>query len=222
MRFFDNAPTSWYEELKSYFPRWYADIAEMDALWHTWGALLDHLQADIQTVLDNYFITSCDDETIEFWENFIGVRMGSNLSLEQRRRILMTLFAGFGKCSKSKIQQLFQKLTGTEADIEFSEIDAQHNQALQVWVDIENSANWNPVDVEFVLDRVVPAHIRRDTHYWLEIGGTLGLFFGMAVYSFEKATMKMEPFDSASLNADILTDELDNMLMDEIGIIIFD
>lgn len=222
MRFFDNAPTRWYEELKSYFPRWYADVAEMDALWHTWGALLDQLQIDIQTVLDNYFITSCDEDTIEFWETFIGVRMGSNLTLEQRRRILMTLFAGFGKCSKSKIQQLFRRLTGTEADVEFSVIDDQDNQALQVWVDIENSENWNPGDVEFMLERVVPAHLNRQTHYWLEIGGTLGLFWGTAIYSVERVTMKMQQFDSSALDADILADELDDLLLDENGIVLFD
>ena len=144
MRFFDNAPTSWYEEMKSWFPRWYADIAEMDALWHTWGVLLDRLQVDIQHVLDNYFIASCDEDTIAFWEKFIGIHMESTLTLEQRRRFLITLFSGFGKCSKSKIQQLFRKLTGTDADVEFSVIDEQLNQALSVWVDIQNSANWNP------------------------------------------------------------------------------
>lgn len=222
MRFFDNAPTSWYEELKSWFPKWYADIAEMDALWHTWGVLLDRLQADIQHVLDNYFVTSCDEDTIAFWEKFIGIHMESTLTIEQRRRFLITLFSGFGKCSKSKIQQLFRKLTGTEADVEFSIIDEQLNQALSVWVDIQNSANWNPGDVNYILDRVVPAHLKRETHFWMEIGGTLGLFFGAAVYSYEQATMKMQEYDSSALDADILSDELDDLLMDENGIVLFD
>ena len=56
----------------------------------------------------------------------------------------------------------------------------------------------------------------------MEIGGTLGLFFGVAAYSYVQATMKMEAFDSSALDADALTDELDALLMDENGIILFD
>lgn len=222
MKFFGNAPDNWYEEIKSYFPKWYADIAEMDALWRVWGVFLDKLQNDIQNVLDNYFITSCDEDTIAFWEDFIGVHMASSVSIEQRRRILMTLFSGFGKCSRSKIQQLLRKFTGTEADVELIRIDDEGNSALKVRIDIQNSENWNPVDVDMVLDRVAPAHLTREAHYWIEAGGTLSIFYGTAIYTFETTTFKMSPFDIESVDDNYYIDELGNMLLDETGLVLFD
>ena len=52
MRIYDNSPTNYHDELASWFPSWYARVREMDALWYTWGKLLDQLQEDIKRALD--------------------------------------------------------------------------------------------------------------------------------------------------------------------------
>ena len=33
MRLYDNAYPSTYEEIKTWYPAWYRDVLEMDALW---------------------------------------------------------------------------------------------------------------------------------------------------------------------------------------------
>ena len=82
MRLYDNAPGNYHDELASWFPAWYRQVLEMDALWNTWGILLDKLQADILQVLDNNFLLHCDESTIEMWEEFLGITLVSPRDLE--------------------------------------------------------------------------------------------------------------------------------------------
>jgi len=155
MRIHDNSPTSYHDELASWFPAWYRNVREMDALWHTWGVLLDRLKADIQQVLDNYFLPSCDEATIEFWEEFMNIEFAVPHTLEYRRRYIMTHFSGFGKCSATQIKNIVKQYTGFGAVVRFEECDAEGNHQLIVVME-----NGDTEDVYLIiLEKVVPAHI---------------------------------------------------------------
>ena len=159
MRIHDNAPASWHDEMARWFPAWYQNIVEMDALWRTWGILLDQLQSDIQRVLDNYFIVSCDEETIEFWEAFMNIKLAIQHSLEYRRRYIMTHFSGFGKCSASQIKGIIKQYTGSGASVRFEKCDAAGNHELIILMENGEVERTYLEDLQTILEKVIPAHI---------------------------------------------------------------
>ena len=159
MRIHDNMPTSYHDELASWFPTWYSRVPEMDALWQTWGALLDQLLKDIQQVLDNFFVGSCDEETIEFWEEFMNISMTVQHSLEYRRRYIMTHFSGFGKCSATQIKSTVKQYTGIGAIVRFEECDAAGNHQLVVIMENGEVEDEHLIELQTILEKIVPAHI---------------------------------------------------------------
>ena len=159
MRVYDNAPTSYHEELASWFPAWYRQVLEMDALWNTWGILLDRLQADILQVLENYFLVSCDEATIDMWEDFLGITITSPRDLENRRRFIMMHFGGFGKCSATKIKGIIKQYTGSDSTMTFEDYDAEGNQWLNIQMERGDVETLYVGDVQFVLEKIIPAHI---------------------------------------------------------------
>lgn len=159
MRIHDNSPASYHDELASWFPTWYSGVLEMDALWHTWGVLLDRLKDDIKRILDNYFLPSCDEATIEFWEEFMNVEFAVPHTLEYRRRYIMTHFSGFGKCSATQIKNICKQYTGYGAVVRFEKCDAEGNHQLIVVMENGDTEDMYLLDLQTILDKVIPAHI---------------------------------------------------------------
>jgi hypothetical protein len=159
MRVYDNAPDNYHDELASWFPSWYRNVLEMDALWHTWGILLDHLQEDIKRALDNYFLVSCDEATIEFWENFISTDLKILHSIEYRRRYIMTHFSGFGKCSASQIKSIIKQYTGFGATVRYEKCDSEGNYHLIVVMENGEIDDTFLHDLQIIISKVIPAHI---------------------------------------------------------------
>lgn len=159
MRIHDNAPTNWHDEIASWFPAWYQNVLEMDALWRTWGVLLDRLQADIQRVLDNFFLTRCDEETIEFWEEFINIKLTVQHTLEYRRHYIMTHFSGFGKCSATQIKSIIKQYTGSGASVSFTKCDEAGNHELIILMENGEIEDLYLQDLQSILEKVIPAHI---------------------------------------------------------------
>jgi len=173
MRVYDNAPDNYHDELASWFPQWYRGVLEMDALWHTWGILLDNLQADIKRALDNYFLVSCDEETIEFWEQFINTDLKILHSLEYRRRYIMTHFSGFGKCSASQIKSIIKQYTGYGATVRYEECDAEGNHHLIVVMENGETEDEYLHDLQIIIEKVIPAHIPLTVRLAKQEGETL-------------------------------------------------
>lgn len=159
MRIYDNAPESYYEELKSYFPAWYADVREMDAIWKVTGKMLTQAKNDIISMLDQAFITRCNMDTIADLENFFEIEFTSPRSDENRRRFLMALYAGFGHCSATKIKDVIRQYTGSEATVRFVPTDAEGNHTLYIDADRGDLETLYVADVRYILDKLIPAHI---------------------------------------------------------------
>jgi len=159
MRLYDNAPANYHDELARWFPYWYRGVREMDALWNTWGVLLDRLQADIKQVLDNCFLVSCDETTIEMWEEFLGISMASPRDLENRRRFIMMHFGGFGKCSATKIKSIIKQYTGSDSTVAFEKCDDEGNHWLNIQMERGDVETLYVGDVQFVIIKIIPAHI---------------------------------------------------------------
>ena len=73
MGLYDNAYFSVYEEIKRFYPVWYWDVLEMDAIWRAQGKQLDQVREAVQRLISNNFIATSDDQAVTALEEVFGV-----------------------------------------------------------------------------------------------------------------------------------------------------
>ena len=220
MRFLDNTPDSYHEELKSYFPAWYSRVKEMDAIWKITGEMLDEFKADMLKGIQNASLATCDVDTIRKLQDWAGASFNTAMTDDIIRMLFYMQIAGFGKCSRSKIIRLMRQLLGTESDVSFVPYNENGDHVLKIFVNIGDSENWDPDDIEMLLDRIVPAHILRETHHQQLFNGQAQTYAGLALHplSVYKANVDAPDFEHDVI---WLVDEDENMLIDELGGVLF-
>lgn len=148
-----------YEELITYYPRFYRDVLEMDAILRSEGRLADGIQDGIKTILSNSFVSTANEDTLTMLEKFLGLQLQKQRTVEERRRILMSFFVGMGKVSASRIVELIKAYTGADINCEFYPFDAEGNNRLDIKFDRGSEANIYIADIYTLLAKMLPAHI---------------------------------------------------------------
>lgn len=85
MGLYDNAWPHVYEEIRRFYPVWYREVLEMDALWRAQGVELDGVRSAIERMIFNGYIHTADAETITKYENFLNITPEPGAALEERR-----------------------------------------------------------------------------------------------------------------------------------------
>lgn len=217
MRAFDNYPTDFHDELQSYFPAWYSGVREMDAIWRVTGDLYDILLGDIRAALDSVSLTQCDRDTIDRIMSWAGISFTTDMSDALARICLLLFLGGFGKCSKTKIISLLKKIMGAVATVTFEPIDEAGNHALCIRIDVDESDNWTPTDVDIILDRICPAHIQRDMHYFSATKRENTAYVGIVLYGSCKLTLGTTPAPNLN-DENWFADGLGNIMTDGRGV----
>lgn len=96
MKFYDKYYTSNYEELITYYPRFYRDVFEMVEILKAHGRIADGMEDNIEQAYLNGFIDYADEATIAKLERFLEIGLNRNRTLEERRRLVKSYFVGFG------------------------------------------------------------------------------------------------------------------------------
>ena len=163
MRFYDRYFSNNYNELITYYPRFYRDVLEMRAILEAHGAALDVLQDGIERTYLNNFIDYADERTIADFERFIGIQTDADKTLEQRRMLVKSYLIGFGKISASVLSEIIKTCTGYNSNIRFEPIDSAGNNALLMDVDWQSEEAFTfrqSRELAALLGNRIPAHIR--------------------------------------------------------------
>ncbi len=156
MLLYDNAPPSTYEEIKTWYPVWYRDVFEMDALWRVWGGQLDAIQSGIIQAVDNNFIDYADAETLAKLEEFFHITYDGPRSLTDRRNMIKALLLGQGHVGQKEIKELISVFTNGKIDLELI------GGMIRVTVTRDFGDNFNLYDCHFILDNRIPTHLALD------------------------------------------------------------
>jgi hypothetical protein len=157
--YYSNGFPNSYEELKTFYPIFYLDVFEMDELLRAYGKIADGIAASIELVINNNFIMDADEQTITRLERFLFVEIDRTKTLDERKRIVLSLFVGFGKISASKIKEMVDALTDSDSVVDFKVIDEHGNNAVTITVLLTSASNLGLADVHKVLSRKIPAHL---------------------------------------------------------------
>ena len=157
MQLYENAFPSTYEEIKTWYPVWYRDVFEMDALWQVFGGQMDKIQADIIQMVNNNFIDFADADTITRLENFLSIVHPFPRSLAERRAVLRGFVLGLGHIGRQTIIELISLFTSGEIDVAFS-----RPGRITVTVTHDFGDMFRASDIFMILGHRIPAHLALD------------------------------------------------------------
>lgn len=141
-RFYDRQYASNYDELISYYPRYYRDVREMVAILQADGKLLDGAQDAIEQVYNNNFIDYMDEQTVKVFESLLCIKQRKSRTLEERRRLIKAYFVGFGKLSATLLSEMIRAYTGSDPFIKFEPFDLQRNNMLYISVSPQDECDF--------------------------------------------------------------------------------
>lgn len=148
-----------YDELITFYPRLYREVFEMDAILRAEGELSDGIKNGIDLMLLNNFIESADEDTVTKLETFLGLSMMKQRSLEERRRFIKSFFAGQGRVSATRIEEMIRAYTGADTKCEFYPFDEQRNNRLDIQFERGDEDVIYVSDIYTLLAKMLPAHI---------------------------------------------------------------
>ena len=104
MKFYERYYKNNYEELTTWYPRFYRDVFEMVEILKASGQVLDALEDKIEQAYLNNFILTADTETISRWETLLGITYSEPLTLPQRKRVVIARLIGYGHIGEPEIR----------------------------------------------------------------------------------------------------------------------
>lgn len=153
-----------YEQISSFFPRWYLDIYEMKEIIKIEALVATNMEQAIDLILDNHFIDTLNEEKASELEAYLNISSVSDRSIEERRAIIKTYFLGRGKLSLSQIIAIVQALSGGKVTGSFLPRDSVSNNYIRIQInncDIKTML----VDIISALQERIPAHLWVELYY---------------------------------------------------------
>lgn len=147
-----------YEELITYYPKFYREVLEMRAILEAEGKLADDIEDSIEQVFNNCFIDTADEDTISKLESFLMIQAIPNRSVQERRMYIKSHFISVGKISASSIANMIKAYTGGDSKISFEPYDDENNNCLYIDLPYFEGTLYAK-DIEKIIDKTVPAHI---------------------------------------------------------------
>lgn len=156
-----------YEELKTFYPVFYRDVFEMDAIWRTCGGGLDEIETNVDRVANSTFISMMDETALSRMEQFLGIPFDSKRTLEERRSLAASYFLGTGHFGAPEIKELTRAFTDGKCTVSFG------GGVVYIHIKADISDTPQADDYYFMLRKKTPAHLGLNTEIEVEFSENL-------------------------------------------------
>jgi len=153
---YDNALPSVYEEIRSFYPVWYWDVLEMDAIWQAQGFALDHIRFSLESIIDNSYIETANSAMITAYERFLGIPTNLSLPLEERRKTVIATLYPTAHIGAPEIKELIYIFTSGQTTVGFK------NSHILIAVDLKTAESFPLDSCVTIIGKRIPAHLRLD------------------------------------------------------------
>lgn len=159
MKFYEKYYPGSFEELITYYPRYYRDVFEMVEILKAHGRIADGIEDSIERTYLNSFIDTADGETLDKLMNFFKIRATGTQSLIEKRGLIKMNTVGNGKISASLLKKMFAAYTDAPIDITFEPFDEEGNNRLVIDCKIPETSTFVLSDVKPIVEKKIPSHI---------------------------------------------------------------
>lgn len=159
MKFYDRHFKNNYEELITYYPRYYRSVFEMVEILKAHGQISDDMEANIEQTYLNSFIDYANEATITKLEKFLLIGLNKSRTIEERRRLVKSYFVGFGKVSASMLEEMITSYTNAPVKSRFEPFDEEGNNRLYIEFERGKEPTLYMSDIMLLLSKKLPAHI---------------------------------------------------------------
>lgn len=150
----------WYD-LPSLLPPVYYSIKSMHAVADTENTELLSAKSAMESMLDNFFIQTCDVQTLEYWESLIGIKLYGDETIDGRRSMVMLYLANDWQITKPYVTSIMDRLFGH--DHYTFEYSAGNNLSVEIRMyDVTTNAIRRFIDF---FTEVCPAHVEWGTYH---------------------------------------------------------
>ena len=164
MGLYDNAWPHVYEEIRRFYPVWYRDVLEMDAIWRAQGTELDGVRATIERIIFNGYIHTADVETIAKYEKFLELTPEPGASLEERRAQVAAIMFPSPHIGAPEIREIFAFFAKGHISVRLV------GGFVELVVDLKENEVLSAPAFLRVLDRKFPAHLRIGIVFETQVG----------------------------------------------------
>lgn len=167
-----------YEELITYYPRFYREVFEMVEILKAFGRVSDTLEENIERAYLNNFILTADAETIKVWEGILDITYEEKLTLDQRKRVVIARIMGYGHIGEPEIRGIIANYTERAVAVDFAKgviyitIEGEIFDEMNLW-----NTLLRRIPAHLALN--VKVHIKRTFRQQLDVhfGGAAGAHF---------------------------------------------
>lgn len=158
----------WYD-LPDLLPPVYRNIKSMFATADAENIELQRFRAFVTRIMDNFFVQTCDVQTIEYWEALLDIKLYGNPTLDERREMILLHLNNSDPITDPFVKQVMHNLFGQD-NYTFKPTD-EHPLAYIVemydtdYEHIERFLDW--------FYKVCPAHIALDVSHIERADGEL-------------------------------------------------
>lgn len=175
MKFYQKYFKNNYEELITYYPRYYREIFEMVEILKAHGKIADDLEENIERVFLNNFILTADEQTIKIWEeDILSITYQKSLSLEQRKKVIIALLCGHGHIGEPEIREIIGNYTKNAVAVDFEK------GRISILID---GMVFDEINLYHTLLKRIPAHLGLGVriHIKRKFRQELKVFYGGAI-----------------------------------------
>jgi hypothetical protein len=139
----------WFDIPDELLPPVYRAIKDMYAYARSLDTELREFRVYMQHILRNFFVQTCDLQTIEYWENLLGIVLFGDETIEERRQNILLYLNNASPTTEAYVRSVLAKTFGEDN--------------YDLWFDV---ANDNPYDLHIDIFDADYDSIRRFM-YWL-------------------------------------------------------
>ena len=101
----------WYD-LPDLLPPVYRNIKSMFATADAENIELQRFRAFVTRIMDNFFVQTCDVQTIEYWEALLDIKLYGNPTLDERREMILLHLNNSDPITDPFVKQVMHNLFG--------------------------------------------------------------------------------------------------------------
>ena len=174
-------------QLIEYYPAWLRKIKEIKVLAGIEQDQAEKLWTIVDTVWDNNFIESLDENGCARWESMLGIMRSDTYTLEDRRNNIASRIAEQRPFTWKSFQNMLTAICG-EGGYTLTRDVAEHTVTIKVMLTSKNMLHY----VQGLADRIIPANMTCDTDLMYNVYGFLHNYTHGQLHSYTHGQLREE------------------------------